>query len=697
MSGMSPAGARAATAVAVGVAIAATAAGVALSLMVASRDAGDLGATVLSTLAASAFTVVGAIVAAARPRNRVGWLMLAAGVGWAVGAAAVDVGQQALAAPGSGRSALVAVCLVTGSALRGVAWWLAAVGLPMWFPDGQLAGPRWRGLPRALVAVLIVSALGVVTASDANLSGLTGWQNPVALPAASQWLSGLLSLGSTLAGVVCAGWAVSGLWHRWRRGGLLERQQLVLLAAATCLPVLAAPVVLATGDGWWFSVAAVPLPIAVGFAVLARGLYDLRTAVSRTLVWVTLSGLVAGLYALVLVGVGGRFDATDERWLPWLAAAVVAVTFAPLRDLLQRTVNRVVFGRWDEPYDVLASLGQRLEATADVDRLLADVVSELEGLGLSDVLVTDAEHRVVAGRTAADESAASRQRLPLSAYGSVSGELSFQAPPAGLRPRDLQLLENLAGHLGGVLHARELTADLRDALERAVMAREEERRRLRRDLHDGLGPSLAGHRLRLDLIAATMGRDCPAAKDVDQLRIELAATVLEVRQVVEGLRPPALDELGLAGALTQMTSRLAAGSSVVVDVAVDDVERLPAAVEVAAFRIVSEAVTNTVRHSDADVCRVRVEVAGDQLLIRVRDNGSGIAKRQVGGTTPEGGAADTRSTADGNGLATMDERAHELGGKLTVLTGEGTTVVAELPLGPGRVRHPVGMSAGRPG
>src|SRR5919202_1136395 len=286
-------------------------------------------------------------------------------------------------------------------------------------------------------------------------------------------------------------------------------------------------------------VAALPLPFTIGFAVLARGLYDLRTAANRTLVWLSLSAVVAALYALVIVGGAGLLHVSRSvSWLPWAAAAVVAVAFAPLRDGLQRALNRLTFGRWDEPYDVLAALGQRLEASTDVDRLLGAVVTELQALGLGKVSVADEQGHVVAGPEHAPTDSV---ELFLSAYGQPVGVLRYEAPPTPLRPRDRRLLDDLASHLGAVLHARRLTGELQQALERLVVAREEARRRLRRDLHDGLGPALAGHLLRIEVIAAKVG-DGPGGAEVGALRDELRATVLEVRRVVEGLRPSSLDE-----------------------------------------------------------------------------------------------------------------------------------------------------------
>ncbi len=385
-----------------------------------------------------------------------------------------------------------------------------------------------------------------------------------------------------------------------------------------------------------------------------------------------ISGVVAAVYALFIVGATAMLHLSGHvAWLPWAAAAIVAVLFAPLRDSLQRTVNRLTFGRWDEPYDVLADLGQRLEATADVDRLLDDVSSELAGLGLDAVAICDEDGHVIAGELSSPETHDDdRVVLPLAAYGDPVGSLRYRPPATPLRARDRRLLDDLAGHLGGVLHARRLRTDLQRAVEQLVLAREEERRRLRRDLHDGLGPALAGHLLRLDVIAGELDRSSPVAADVDALRTEFRATIVELRRVVEGLRPPALDELGLAGALVQVTRRLTLGTAIEFDLSIGELPVLPAAMEVAAFRIVTEAVTNAVRHSSASVCHATIVAEGRALRITVADDGQGIP-------SSEGSAGGSLA---GHGLQTMRERAEELGGQLRVTNGSGLTITASLPL-----------------
>jgi signal transduction histidine kinase len=645
----------------ISVAVLVALAGITASLSTVSADGRMTVAAVLSAAVVVSFAAVGAVVASARPGNRVGWLMLGGAVLWAVGNAGTDLAYRGLvAAPGSipGASAWA----VAGSALRAAGWVVVTIGIPLMFPTGHSAGPRWRWLGWVAVLAAGLLAAGTLVAADANVTDLGDWHNPLSNTTLNH-VGGLCSmLGMAAASVGLVG-AVLSLVHRWRRADALGRQQLRLFGLAAVLPIVTLPVAIGAADGGWlFSAASLPLPIAIGFAVLARGLYDLRSAANRTIVWVTLSVVIVALYALVIAGVGSLVHARGAAWLPWLAAAVVAVCFSPLRDVLQRGVNRLTFGRWDEPYAVLADIGQRLEGTTDVDRLLDDLVRELqEGLGLEAVTIRDEAGRTVAGAAEPD---ADSTTLLLTAYGRIVGTLSYKPGEAALRGRDLRLLDDLAAHLGGLLHARDLTTDLERARERLVLAREEERRRLRRDLHDGLGPALAGHILRLDLIGREVAPSSSADAQVAILRDELQATVADFRKVVEGLRPPALDDLGLAEATGQMIRRVTAGSVAHLDVRIDDLPQLPAAVEVAIYRITAEAVTNAVRHAGAACVTVTIAMAPARVTIEISDDGSGLD-----------GAA-----ASGNGLETMRERAEELRGSLRVASSAaGTTVTAELP------------------
>jgi signal transduction histidine kinase len=232
----------------------------------------------------------------------------------------------------------------------------------------------------------------------------------------------------------------------------------------------------------------------------------------------------------------------------------------------------------------------------------------------------------------------------------------------------------IARQAGVALHAVRLTAEVQRSREQLVETREEERRRVHRDLHDGLGPALAGMVMQLDLAARLTQVDAEGADAVLRaVRGEAQEAIADIRRLVYDLRPPALDELGLLGAIAQQASRFTTSTGaggdarpLLVDVeVVGDVGMLPAAVEVAAYRIALEAMTNVARHAGATRCHVRLSFE-DSLELEVTDDGLGLA-----------GDAEAHV-----GLGSMRERARELGGVCLVeaTPDGGTRVFARLPL-----------------
>jgi two-component system NarL family sensor kinase len=275
----------------------------------------------------------------------------------------------------------------------------------------------------------------------------------------------------------------------------------------------------------------------------------------------------------------------------------------------------------------------------------------------------DLRGELIAGEHAATHAA----ELPLAAYGERVGTLRYRQPAMPLRTRERRLLEDLTGHLGGVLHAHRLTVELQRALERLVLAREEERRRLRRDLHDGLGPTLAGLTLGLDTARARSASQPELQELLGKLKAETQRAVADVRRIVYGLRPPTLDEFGLVGSLREEVGRLqyeAPSLTVTLDAPADGLADLPAAVEVACYRIVTEALTNVTRHAHATQCSVRLRL-NHGLAVNICDDGVGL---------PEGWRA-------GVGIASMRERVTELGGDLVIEPSlpHGTRINAYLP------------------
>ncbi len=608
-------------------------------------------------LVIACYTAVAVVIGIARPGHPVGRLMLTGTAVWGVGEGLLGLAVDALSRD---RTTLAGWLGMLGS-LRGLGWLLLVVGLPLIFPDGRTP---WGGRrPLVLLAGAVgMFVLGSVLAPVPLDYRLTDVDNPAGLPAGAKVVADLLALGGLALVAVSLAVAVAGLVHRWRVGGDLLRQQLLWFTAAFAVPLLLIPFVPTTFvEPWMFAVVTMPAPVAVAVALFQRRLYDVQLVVNRTVTYVTLSVTVAGLYAVTVGGVGALLHERGAPWLPWLAAGVVAVTFAPLRNALQQAVNRLTYGQWSQPADVLATTGRRLSDAADVPVLLRSLADELaRGLGLPYVEITDAHGRTLATHGA---SPPTYDETPLTAYGRTVGTLRHSN--VRLRSADRRLLEDLAAQLGGVVHAAGLVADLRAARERLVQAREEERRRLRRDLHDGLGPALAGLTLQVDTVRNRLAAGRVADTDLVRLRDGVAATVLDVRRIVEGLRPAALDDPGLGGALPQLAHRVEDECGIRMEVSVPAaLPRVPAAVEVAAYRIAQEALGNVARHSGARHARLALAVDGSALWLSVCDDGVGEVHPRPGGL----------------GLTTMHERATEVGGRLCVdSTRRGTTVEAWLP------------------
>ena len=612
-----------------------------------------------------AVAVVGSVITLAVPGNRVGWLLLGGAAAMGTGEALTEAGVHGVVtAPGSvpGAAYLAAI----GPGLRGLGWLIALVAVPVVFPDGRLPGPRWRWLAWCAAAAVTFLFLGNVLDPHAQENRLVHWQSPLGVPVRDAGAADAITAAGILLLVIAVAGAVAGLITRWRRGGPLVRQQLLLFALAACPPALLLILVFATSGGvppWAFAVVLLPLPVAIAIATLSHGLYDLRRAANRTLLWLAMSGTVVAIYTAVVIAAAALAPDHHAWWPPAFAAAVAALLLIPLRESLQRAVSRVVYGRWHEPYEVLAGLGEQLEAAADIDRLLDAAVTELTtGLGLRDVSVRGLDGAAVTGAATA-----AGTTIALQAYGATAGWLAYRPPERQLSGAEQRLVRDLARQLGAALHARLLREDLQRARERLVLAREEERRRLRRDLHDGIGPALAGLTLKTETARALLppGAD-GASRRLHDLSEEIRHTVVDVRRLVEGLRPPALDELGLAAACTRAVERLTDGAGLAASVhAGDDLPALPAAVEVAAYRIVVEAVTNIVRHARARHCHVTLALAATALAVTITDDGTGLAA----------------CGHYGNGLAIMRERAEELGGTVTVSDASpGVTVKAWLPV-----------------
>jgi signal transduction histidine kinase len=558
-----------------------------------------------------------------------------------------------------------------------VAAWIWALGFaPLFtfglllFPDGRLPSRRWW--PAA--AVCAAAPLCLVLPAAFGPGPLTNHpvvDNPLGVPAAGPVLTVLGGAGFplVLAGFAAAVAALATRWWRAEPGGLARRQlALLLLAAGLCL-VLVAGVPDSADTPPALAVVTLAMlmfvPVTIGLAILRHRLYDIDVVLNRSLVYAGLTGAIVVLYSAMVWALGRPLS--GGTWASAVAIGLVGALVLPLRSGLQRLVDRAMYGDRGDPYAALSGLTARLQSAAAPGAALPALAEAIaEALRLPYVAVeTTSGRRAEAGQPRGGP----RESVPLVHQQQGVGRLLVEGRDRrGVDPRDLRLLDELARPAGAAVAAAAMADALGESRTRLVQAREEERRRLRRDLHDGVGPTLAGVALGLDLVAARLGDDPAAARAMlAELKGETAAAVDDVRRLVHGLRPPALDELGLVRALRQQTDRLALRSPGL-DIRVDsdlDLPPLSAATEVAAYRIAVEAVTNSVRHAGATSCHVQVAADG-ALRLEVVDDGSGI----------------TDGTPPGVGLAAMRERAAEVGGSCIVAPadGHGTRVLAVLPL-----------------
>jgi signal transduction histidine kinase len=629
-----------------------------------------------NTVLPVSFSILGAVIVPRLPTNPLGWLFCAAGFVSAVVHFSAQYAIYALLAQPSS--------LPAGEALAWLAsWiWILYIGLIglllLLFPTGRLLSSRWRWLVWLTMVVVLMAMISAAFSSGA-VDGLGPIQNPLGIEGMDNVYEALSSFMFPLLFVAAA----SSLFVRLRRALGVERQQIkwfAYAAATFALGIIPAYMIpLAIDTSLWFERAGLAIfvaglagiPISMGIAILRYRLYDIDLIINRTLVYGALTASVVGLYVLVVGYLGALFQ-TDDLLVSLLATGLIAVLFAPLRDRLQRAVNRLMYGERDDPYAVVSRLGERLEATLAPEAVLPTITETVrEALKLPYAAITLTENGA-APRIAASVGKPVEKplRLPLTYQSEPVGELLLgpRAPGETFGPADRRLLEGLARQAGVAAYAVRLTTDLQRSRERLVAAREEERRRLRRDLHDGLGAQLAGLNVQAGTLRRLIGRD-PAAADelVVELREELRGAIADIRRLVYDLRPPALDDLGLVAALHQLAERYGAeGEQLRVSVeAPDDLPHLPAAVEVAIYRIAQEALTNVVRHARAQKCVVRLAVDED-VTLEIVDNGVGIPAERTAGV----------------GLSSMYERTAELGGRCVVepASKSGTRVLVRLPL-----------------
>ncbi|HEX6139997.1 MAG TPA: sensor histidine kinase, partial [Candidatus Limnocylindria bacterium] len=582
--------------------------------------------------------------------------ILASTLPWLTGLGPADVVAGVL---------LPALFLVATFALYQL-FWSAVLHFSLVFPQPIAGQPRQRRL--VLLAYLLPAA--------AQLAWMAG--TAFGAPNLLAWIGGWTVAQLVIVPAVIIAIGVAQV-VQWRRSTPVERAWLRGIALASGIAIVG---VLAgwylpqavTGSAFlpWSAIGlpGMAFPLALGVAVGRGQLFGIESVVRRSLVYGGLTAAVVLAYATTVVVLGAVLNGEGPYAVTLLATGVAALVALPVRDRLQRGVGRLLYGDRDEPQRAIARLSERLAAApepAEVLPMVAETVADALRLPYAAIELRRDDGVSVAAAHGTPRGGL--ERLALVHRGEEIGWLALapRTPGEAFSAADRALLAELARQAGAAAYAVRLTSELQRSRQQLVTAREEERRRLRRDLHDGVGPALAGSLMKLEAARAVAQGD---AGEADRLLAELAAetrqAIDDIRRMAYELRPPALDQLGLGGAL-ELEARRLAGNGVSVHVqSPPTLPGLPAAVEVAAYRIAMEALTNVIRHAAARNAWMELRLSGRGLEVEVRDDGAGMA---VG-------------SGPGIGLTSMRERAEELDGALEIGAASegGLRVTATLPL-----------------
>jgi signal transduction histidine kinase len=669
-----------------------------LTLVVRNGELGTDGPfTVIATLMIVGYATVGALIATRTQGNRIGWLMIAIAAAFVVTGLS---GEYALFTVSTSPEALPA-----GSAVAWVSHWSPVplvclfVLLVLLFPTGHVASARWRWLPPVLVVTTALLTVAVVlhpspiqlgdTTYVPNATGVTGLRT--FLDAALPVLVAVLVLASLAA--------IGSLVVRFQQAGGIERGQLRLLTYAIGLSAVfflgavlvsvLGPSDSSTGTDVLFlaflACAGVGVPVACGVAILRYRLYDIDVVINKALVYGLLAGLITLVYLGIVVGLGSLIG-RESSALTLLAAVVVAVGFLPVRDVIRRVANRMVYGSRATPYEVLSEFSEGMSAAVLDDSMLPRMARLMvEGTGAREGTVWLRVGRTLIpaaswpppeepnpGREPMDmpgeELPAFPPRFhayPVRHHREVLGALSVRMPSSD--PMDearASLLRSLASQAGLVFRNVRLIEELRASRRRIVTTQDARARTLERNIHDGAQQQLVALNVKLGLLSTLALRDADGASALAlQLQSEATEALENLRDLARGVYPPLLADQGLEEALHAQARK----APLPVEVEAGGLRRYPQEIESTVYFCALEALQNAAKHSGAAVVRLRVGEGEEGLRLEVSDDGVGF---------------DPRARGYGTGLQGMADRLAALGGSLEVRSapGSGTTVVGRVPL-----------------
>jgi signal transduction histidine kinase len=653
---------------------------------------GDVGSIAIGV----GLGLVGALIAYRRPRHPIGWLLLFIAVTQSFTEAASGYASYAL---------ILHPHSLPGGALAawfGAWMWVPGVGvlvtlLLLLFPTGRLPSRRWR-------PVAVTATVALVLATGVLATGTWAGRGPGLVATGHTPVSSIGFLAQNLFGIglivlfACMVASLGSLLVRYRRSSSEERHQLkwiayaaVLLAVTIVIDFDFVPIPRAVQDAI-VAFGCLAFPASVGVSIFKFRLYDIDVVISRTLVYGVLAALITGVYIAIAVGLGSLAGGGGKPnlGLSILATAIVAVGFQPVRERLQKLVNRLVYGKRATPYEVLSQFAERVAesyASDDVLPRMARVLGEGTTADLAEVwLRNGGELRCAAAFPMKTPMAAAVEfdhpeelsfpdadRAVLVRHqGEVLGALTVtKRRGEAFTPIEVKLMDDLAHQAGLVLKNVGLTADLlarlvdlRASRQRLVAAQDGERRRLERNLHDGAQQYLVAIKVKLGLAEMLATRDPEKTKAaVVELKQDADEALEALRDLARGIYPPLLADKGVPTALQAQARK----ATLPVTIDADGIGRYPQETEAAMYFCSMEALQNIQKYAGASSAVVRLRDDGDELSVEIADGGRGF---------------DINTTVRGNGLTNMEDRLDALGGRLQIVSspGKGTTVRAILPV-----------------
>lgn len=546
------------------------------------------------------------------------------------------------------------------------------------FPDGRSLSVEWR---RALWLAVGVSLLPtLIAALIPELTVYEGVDNPFGIGGQGMAAAAAAST-SLLIPIVVVGAAEALIRFRRSRGEERLQLKLIVLAMGLVASMFGVYGVLiliegtASPSGQGFELleyvtilSFLAVPVSIAFGVLKYRLYDIDFVINKAVLYGAIALFITVVYLTVVVGIGSLIGYASDPVLSAVAAAIVALAFQPARRRAQHLANRVVYGRRATPYEVLSTFADRLAGSYSLEDVLprmARVVAEGTAAVRATIwLRSSAGHRPAATWPVGAEPAPLDPPFEVRHQGEVLGAISVAtAPNEPLAPAQEQLIRDVAGQAGLVLRNVRLVEELRASRQRLVEAQDEERRRIERNIHDGVQQQLVALAVRLQLLERQIERPETARDEAASIRAGAATALEDLRDLARGIYPPLLADEGLAAALEAQVRRAA----VPVVLETDGIGRYPRVLESAVYFCTLEALNNVAKYARATHARVRLAAEEGHIVFEVMDDGAGF---------------DPTAVARGTGLQGMVDRVEAAGGVLEILSapGEGKTVPGLVPV-----------------